>query len=104
MSDKKQKWLLTHDSHKLKKGEVYEGDVLPAWLQGKAKPVSADVFEVSTPGGADLEKIKAELAAQTQRADEAEANLVTTTEALTAETKRADEAVVALEAANKKAK
>lgn len=104
MSDQKQKWILTHDSHKLKKGEIYAGEVLPAWLQGKAKPISADAFEVATPGGAALEKLKAELTAQTQRADEAEAKLVTSAEALTVETKRADEAVAALEAANKKAK
>lgn len=36
MSDKKQKWILTHDSHELKKGDVYEGTTLPAWLNGKA--------------------------------------------------------------------
>lgn len=108
MSDKKQKWILTHDSHKLKKGEIYEGDALPAWLQGKAKPISADVFEVATPGGADLEKLNAELTSQTQRADELEAKLANAekvhAEALAAETKRADEAVAALEAFNKKAK
>jgi len=76
MSDKnKRKWILTHDSHTLKKGEIYEGDVLPAWLQGKATPLAADSFEVATPGGADLEKLKADLAAETQRADAAEAAL-----------------------------
>lgn len=104
MPEEKQKWIVTHDSHKLKKGEIYEGTELPAWLAGKANPLSADAFVVSTPGGADLEKLKADLAAQTQRADEAEAKLVTAEEDLTAETKRADEAVAALEAANKKAK
>lgn len=104
MPEEKQKWIVTHDSHKLKKGEIYEGTELPAWLAGKANPLSAGAFVVSTPDGADLEKLKADLAAQTQRADEAEAKLVTSAEALTVETKRADEAVAALEAANKKAK
>ena len=40
MTDKK-RWMLTHDSHKLKKGEIYEGDELPAWLAGKAIPATA---------------------------------------------------------------
>ena len=29
MAEKEQKWLLTHDSHELKKGEVYTGESLP---------------------------------------------------------------------------
>lgn len=108
MSDKKQKWILTHDSHKLKKGEVYEGTTLPAWLNGKATLVSADIFEVATPGSAVLEKLKAELAAQTQRADAAEKDLTTAQQAhiaaLEAETKRADAAEAALIEATKKGK
>lgn len=100
MNDKKQKWILTHDSHELKKGDVYEGTTLPAWLNGKASPVSADVFEVATPGGAELEKLKAELTAETQRADAAEKELSAAqqahAEALEAEKKRADAAEAAL--------
>ena len=57
--EKTQKWMLTHDSHTLKKGEIYEGASLPAWLAGKATPVSDRVFEVATPGV--LEKLQAEL-------------------------------------------
>lgn len=71
----KLKWILTHDSHALKKGEIYEGDALPAWLQGKASPLTADAFEVATPGGAALEKLQADLADETKRADDAEAAL-----------------------------
>lgn len=37
MIDKK-RWVLTHDSHELKKGEIYEDESLPAWLAGKAVP------------------------------------------------------------------
>ncbi|NPE52406.1 hypothetical protein E0I03_15370 [Dickeya dadantii] len=59
MADEKQKWLLTHDSHELKKGEVYEGDSLPPWLAGKAIPVSDQVLEVATP--ADVQKLQADL-------------------------------------------
>lgn len=76
MADKaKQKWILTHDSHALKKGDIFEGETLPAWLQGKANPVSADLFEVATPDDEVLEKLKADLAAETKRADDAEAAL-----------------------------
>lgn len=100
MTDKKQKWILTHDSHELKKGDVYEGTTLPAWLSGKASPVSADVFEVATPGGAELEKLKAELTAETQRADAAEKALSAAqqahAEALEAEKNRAYVAEAAL--------
>lgn len=49
MAGKEQKWLLTHDSHELKKGEVYKGESLPLWLVGKAIPVSDQVLEVATP-------------------------------------------------------
>jgi hypothetical protein len=31
MAGKEQKWLLTHDSHELKKGEVYKGELLCGW-------------------------------------------------------------------------
>lgn len=108
MTDKKQKWLLTHDSHELKKGEVFEGVTLPAWLNGKVTPLSADSFEVATPGGAELEKLKAELAAQIQRADDAEASLTKANAdhaaELAVEAKRADDAVAALAEAIKKVK
>lgn len=59
MAGKEQKWLLTHDSHKLKKGEVYSGESLPLWLAGKAIPVSDQVLEVATP--ADVQKLQADL-------------------------------------------
>lgn len=59
MADEKQKWLLTHDSHELKKGEVYEGASLPPWLVGKTTPVSDQVLEVATP--ADVQKLQADL-------------------------------------------
>ena len=59
MAEKEQKWLLTHDSHELKKGEVYTGKSLPLWLVGKAIPVSDQMLEVATPG--DLEKLQADL-------------------------------------------
>jgi hypothetical protein len=49
MAGKEQQWLLTHDSHELKKGEVYKGETLPLWLAGKAIPVSDQVLEVATP-------------------------------------------------------
>ncbi|MFT4271198.1 MAG: hypothetical protein QM578_09320 [Pantoea sp.] len=102
MPEEKQKWILTHDSHELKKGEVYEGATLPAWLAGKAAPVSADAFEVATPGAADVKKLKAENTSLTKRAETAESSLAEATTKLEAETKRADEAVAALEAATKK--
>lgn len=59
MAGKEQKWLLTHDSHELKKGEVYKGETLPLWLAGKAIPVSEQVMEVATPN--DVQKLQADL-------------------------------------------
>ncbi|HCB2205669.1 TPA: hypothetical protein MYR09_000659 [Citrobacter farmeri] len=59
MAGKEQKWLLTHDSHNLKKGDVYTGESLPLWLAGKAIPVSDQVLEVATPG--ELGKLQADL-------------------------------------------
>ena len=47
MAGKEQQWLLTHDSHELKKGEVYKGETLPLWLVGKAIPVGDQVLEVA---------------------------------------------------------
>lgn len=67
MSDKK-KWLVTHDSHALKKGEIYEGKDLPLWLEGKATLVSDAVFEVATPG--DLTKLQADLDEAQKQLDE----------------------------------
>ena len=43
------KFILTHDSHELKKGDSIECDVLPAWLVGKVMPVAEQEFEVATP-------------------------------------------------------
>lgn len=57
-----QKWIVTHDSHKLAKGEFYEGDILPLWLVGKATPIADRSFEVATPN-AEFEKLSAELEA-----------------------------------------
>lgn len=51
------KYLVTHDSHDLKKGDVYEGDELPLWLAGKAIPLTEKSFEVATP--AEDKKAKA---------------------------------------------
>lgn len=59
MAEEKQKWMLTHDSHELKKGEIYEGESLPLWLAGKTIPVSGQVLEVATPG--ELQKLQADL-------------------------------------------
>ena len=59
MAGKEQQWLLTHDSHELKKGEVYKGETLPLWLVGKAITVGDQVLEVATP--ADLQKLQADL-------------------------------------------
>jgi hypothetical protein len=58
MAGKEQKWLLTHDSHELKKGEVYKGETLPCgWWE--SDPVSDQVLEVATP--ADVQKLQADL-------------------------------------------
>lgn len=57
-----QKWIVTHDSHKLAKGEFFEGEKLPLWLVGKATPVAAQSFEVATPN-MELAKLSAELEA-----------------------------------------
>lgn len=54
------KWILTHDSHHLKRGDVYEGDNLPAWLVGKASLVEEKSFEVATPQEKTTKKKKAE--------------------------------------------
>ncbi|EMG5651478.1 hypothetical protein V5C92_001461 [Citrobacter freundii] len=59
MAGKEQKWMLTHDSHELKKGEIYKGETLPLWLAGKAIPVSDQVLEVATT--ADVQKLQADL-------------------------------------------
>ncbi|MEZ2432587.1 hypothetical protein [Raoultella planticola] len=59
MAGKEQQWLLTHDSHELKKGDVYKGETLPLWLAGKAIPVGDTVLEVATP--AELKKLQADL-------------------------------------------
>ena len=68
MAGKEQKWLLTHDSHELKKGEVYKGETLPLWLAGKSIPVSDQVLEVATP--ADVQKLQADLDEAQKQIDE----------------------------------
>jgi hypothetical protein len=68
MAGKEQKWLLTHDSHELKKGEVYKGESLPLWLVGKAIPVSDQVLEVATPS--DVQKLQADLDEAQKQIDE----------------------------------
>ena len=68
MAGKEQQWLLTHDSHELKKGEVYKGETLPLWLVGKATPVGDQVLEVATP--ADLQKLQADLDEAQKQIDE----------------------------------
>ncbi|EHK8991084.1 hypothetical protein KCT17_003652 [Escherichia coli] len=45
----KSTWLVTHDSHELKKGDTFTGETLPLWLVGKVKRVEQPVFEVATP-------------------------------------------------------
>jgi len=45
------KYLVTHDSHELKKGDTYEGDRLPLWLVGKATLIKEKEFVVATPAG-----------------------------------------------------
>ena len=47
------KWLLTHDSHEMKKGDIYEGESLPSWLVGKVSLVDKKAFEVATPAKED---------------------------------------------------
>ena len=59
MAEKEQKWLLTHDKKKKKKGEVYTGESLPLWLVGKAIPVGDQMLEVATPD--DMKKLQADL-------------------------------------------
>lgn len=78
--EKKQKWMLTHDSHKLKKGDIYEGEELPVWLAGKAVPVSAQVLEVATPGElatlqADLDAANGQVGALTESNEKLQADL-----------------------------
>lgn len=80
MAGKEQQWLLTHDSHKLKKGEVYKGETLPLWLAGKAIPVSDQVLEVATPGElgklqADLEEANGKVASLTEANTKLQADL-----------------------------
>lgn len=71
-NETKKKWMLTHDSHKLVKGDIYEGEYLPLWLSGKAIPVSEQVLEVATPG--ELAKLRTDL-------DAANGQVTTLTEA-----------------------
>ncbi|NPE57729.1 hypothetical protein HLB27_03320 [Dickeya dadantii] len=97
MADEKQKWLLTHDSHELKKGEVYEGDSLPPWLAGKAIPVSDQVLEVATPDYEAVAKLQTEL-------DEANGKVTTLTDANTKLQTELDEAQKQLTELQKKAK
>lgn len=48
------RWLVEYDSHKEKKGDIFEGEELPLYLHGKVKELSDSkkkerVLEVSTP-------------------------------------------------------
>ncbi|EKP1133004.1 hypothetical protein P2117_004808 [Klebsiella michiganensis] len=95
MAGKEQQWLLTHDSHELKKGEVYKGETLPLWLAGKAIPVSDQVLEVATPG--ELGKLQADL-------EEANGKVASLTEANTRLQADLEEAQKQLAELQKKAK
>ena len=95
MAGKEQKWLLTHDSHELKKGEVYKGETLPLWLAGKAIPVSDQVMEVATP--ADVQKLQSDL-------DEANGIVTSLTEANAKLQSDLDEAQKQIDELKKKAK
>lgn len=95
MAGKEQQWLLTHDSHELKKGEVYKGETLPLWLAGKAIPVSDQVLEVATPG--ELGKLQADL-------EEANGKVASLTEANTKLQADLDEAQKQIDELKKKAK
>ncbi|MFG0782427.1 hypothetical protein ACF8O5_18540 [Raoultella sp. TYF_8] len=95
MAGKEQQWLLTHDSHELKKGDVYKGETLPLWLAGKAIPVGDTVLEVATP--ADLKKLQADL-------DEANGKVTSLAEANTKLQADLDEAQKQLADLQKKAK
>lgn len=95
MAGKEQQWLLTHDSHELKKGDVYKGETLPLWLAGKAIPVGDQVLEVATP--ADLQKLQADL-------DEANGKVTSLVEANTKLQADLDEAQKQLADLQKKAK
>ncbi|WP_038910934.1 hypothetical protein [Dickeya dadantii] len=97
MAGKEQKWLLTHDSHELKKGEVYKGETLPLWLVGKAIPVSDQVLEVATPDSEAVAKLQTEL-------DEANGKVTTLTDANTKLQTELDEAQKQLTELQKKAK
>lgn len=80
MTDKK-RWLLTHDSHELKKGEIYEGDKLPAWLVGKAVPA---VDSAGTAGGITQAQLTEALALNDVLTEERDALKAQLTEALAA--------------------
>lgn len=54
------KWILTHDSHEMRKGDTYEGESLPSWLAGKVFLVEEKSFEVATPQEKPPKKKKAE--------------------------------------------
>ncbi|HCE0845816.1 TPA: hypothetical protein NES72_002506 [Klebsiella pneumoniae] len=95
MAGKEQQWLLTHDSHELKKGEVYKGETLPLWLVGKVIPVGDQVLEVATP--ADLKKLQTDL-------DEANDKVTSLAEANTKLQADLDEAQKQLADLQKKAK
>lgn len=90
MEQETKQWLLTHDSHKLKKGQVYEGETLPAWLVGKVIPYAAPVRSAQ-----DLEGEKAlrdEIESLTETGREAQTRL----KAAEAELVKKDEELKAL--------
>lgn len=81
MEDEK-KWVLTHDSHDLKKGQIYEGKELPAYLVGKAVPV---VHIPRLPQDIETEKeLREEIASLTATGREAQLRLKEAEEQLSA--------------------
>lgn len=54
------KWVLTHDSHEMNVGDIYQGESLPSWLVGKVKLIEDKTFEVATPQEKPPKKKKAE--------------------------------------------
>jgi hypothetical protein len=100
----KQKYILTHDSHTFKKGDVFEGETLPAWLVGKAVlasenlPGSEALFDLQTALDAEVAAKDAALVEVAELKATIEKMLAEHKTALDAEKQRADNAVAALDA------
>ncbi|WP_330983618.1 MULTISPECIES: hypothetical protein [Enterobacterales] len=71
MENKTQKWLLTHDSHELKKGQFFEGETLPAYLVGKA--VLSAGTSLSPEEQAGVNELRQEIETLTNKLSEAQA-------------------------------